>query len=231
VLPRLARRVRLRDLPTCCPAAGRPPAKRCCREGQPGARHQRARPGRCRLSRTQDRCPRRPSPGGGTGGRTPAQRFSTCLSGWDHVFHSSGNASAAGSTTPRLNDRPVSDSCGVRRPPDLLIQGKVAVGHPLRGETLACCGPGGFTHRGPTRALLQGCRQARGKAGSSAGERKPVFPSSIISGMPPTRVDSTGNPVAMASITDRGCPSLLDERAKRSRPLSKPATSVRWPRK
>lgn len=37
-----------------------------------------------------------------------------------------------------------------RRLSNLLVEGKVAVGHPLRGKTLARPGPGRFTHRGPT---------------------------------------------------------------------------------
>ncbi len=72
---------------------------------------------------------------------------------------------------------------------------------------------------------------AASAAASPEGTRRPETPSVTISAMPPTSVDTTGVPSMIASWTDSGIPSQIDERQNTSAAAMTSATSSRKPRK
>ena len=66
-----------------------------------------------------------------------------------------------------------------------------------------------------------GCEHAGGRAASRGGTSSPVEPGTTRSGMPPTRVASTGRPAAIASRIEYGRPSqsVISPNASQSREL------------
>ncbi len=96
-----------------------------------------------------------------------------------------------------------------RVPQEIVVHGEGAVDEHAAGEPLPdedapprAHGPG---PRGIVEEVLQ--RQRASAATSPGATRRPVSPSSTLSGMPPARVATTGRPCAIASSVTRLEPS------------------------